>query len=1129
MYKVYCLLISLFLSVIVIKANNNNKKIFKQLNVKDGLSHGSATCVLQDDEGFIWVGTYNGLNRFDAHEFKTFQFSENDSLSLSQNTVQCLHKDSMGNLWVGTYAGLNRYNKETERFERFIFNEPDPRSLNAVFSMCSDKKGTIWCGTWGSGVFTINPFNGSIQRIDFSLYPELSESSNLVRRVYCDSQGKIWICTWGDGILVYDPESKEIKKKFKGQIWDILEVSRGHFFVSTAFGGLFEFTLDDPKLRELDKRLTALLGQIDVARLKQDRNGNVWIATHGAGLFIYSPTNKTIEVQKYELKRESSISSNRVTDILFSSKQDMIWISTSDGLNVIDPHFKKFNLTNRKDFPDGVTSSSSRAFAVDWDGNLLIGTRNNGILAYNYKEKKFPENYCPYQYPIISGNNVLSLLRHDNKLLVATRHGFNTIEFKTSHIEQTKANYTVSYGQLSNNYVRDIFFSSKGELWLGTDAGLEYSEEGNAHFTLYQPYKTDKPEALENLVWTVTGDKEGNIWIGTDGGGLCRFDSEQKQFVDYFRHDTKIEGSLSDNRVISQLIDSKQRLWVGTAGGLNLLNSDGSTFRSLTREKNGLRSDVIFALEEDNNGFIWFSTANTLVKFNPETWQFIEFNHVDGIQDKEFYKEASTKLPDGSLVFGGLGGFNFFHPDSLYFNAYKPPVVLTGLTVFNRAAEQYKRTDDEPLLSKSVHYTDTLYLSYKENSFTFKFSALNYSFASKNRFKYMLQNFDKDWVDNGFGHTAAYSNMTPGTYIFKVKAANNDGVWNPDAKMICIIIQPPYYQTIWFKILVGFMFVFILIGAYMRRRYIWKEQTLKLEKQVDMRTNELQMVNIMLEERQEEIESQNEEILAQKEDLYAHRNHLERLVEERTADLITAKLKAEESDRLKSAFLANISHEIRTPMNAIIGFSSLLESGIVEPEDRSYYLKVITENCNILLRLIDDILDLSKIEAGVVEVSSEWFSPVQLLNSLTVQYKTTLTKKGLDIFVVDTLVNAKWKIYSDKLRIQQVLCNLIDNAIKFTDEGHITLGLSKITKDGSNYCLFYVCDTGIGIVKEQQGNIFNSFTKLTMGRERLYEGTGLGLSICKEIVKLLGGEIWVESVLGNFSKFYFTIKYDSAE
>jgi len=300
-------------------------------------------------------------------------------------------------------------------------------------------------------------------------------------------------------------------------------------------------------------------------------------------------------------------------------------------------------------------------------------------------------------------------------------------------------------------------------------------------------------------------------------------------------------------------------------------------------------------------------------------------------------------------------------------------------------------------------------------------------------------------------------------------------------------------------------------------------QKVKLEELVDLRTSDLQQANIILEERQEEIESQNEEILAQKEDLFAHQNHLERIVEERTKDLITAMLKAEESDRLKSSFLANISHEIRTPMNAIIGFSSILESGMVEQKDQPEYLRVIGSNCNILLRLIDDILDLSRIEAGVVEVSPEWFAPVQLLTNLVSQYKTTLKKKGLDIFVADLSVKTDWKVFSDQLRIKQVLCNLIDNAIKFTDEGHVSIGLSRISKNGIDYCLFQVHDTGIGIAKEQQINIFNSFTKIPMGGQRIYDGTGLGLSICKQIVKLLGGEIWVESTFDEYSTFYFTV------
>jgi len=1105
------------------RALNADSKVFMHLNTKDGLSHGSTTCLLQDNEGFVWIGSYNGLNRYDAYEFKTFRFSKNDSTSLSQNTIQCLHQDRQGDVWVGTNYGLNRYNRETEKFKRFVFTDSSASTQNAIFSIDSDEHGNIWCGTWGSGIFSVNLETEKVDWVDLSIFPGLSKRSNLVRKVHYGSQGKIWICTWGDGVLIYDPLTKQVDKIGHAQIWDILEYSPGYFYVSTTGGGVFEFHTNDPVFREVDTKLSEHLGQTDVARLKKGPHGRIWIATYGTGLYIYSPKNKTFEVHRYELKRRSSISNNRISDVLFSAKQNMTWISSADGISIIDPNYKKFNLVGREDFPEGVESSDARAFTIDETGTLLIGTRINGILAYDYKKKSFHENYCPYQYPDISDNHVLSLLRIENQLLVATRHGFNIINFQTNRIKHVKANYQIPEGHLSNQYVRDLYMDKRGDLWLGTDAGLEHSKAGSAGFTLYQPYRTANPESLENLVWTIAADQDSNIWVGTDGGGLCRFNITQKRFVDYYIYEANNPKALTDNRIVSLLIDSQQRLWVGTASGLNLLQADDGTFRSLTQEGDGLKSDVVFAIEEDNNGMIWFSTASTLVSLDPNTWQYVEYDHTDGIQDKEFYKEASLKLPDGSLVFGGLGGFNYFHPDSLILNAYQPPVVLTDLAIFNRSAEQYQMDNGRPLLSKAINQTDTLHLSYKDNSFTLKFSALNYSLPSKNRFKYKLENFDDAWIDNAFAHTAAYTNLSPGKYIFKVKAANNDGVWNPTPKIIHIIISPPYYKTIWFKIIIVLCAIAVLFGIYLRRIYLWKKQKKKLQHLVEVQTSDLKLANNVLEERKEEIQAQNEEIIAQKEELYIHKNHLEKLVDERTRDLKEAKLKAEESDRLKSSFLANISHEIRTPMNAIVGFTSILEAGVVEGDEQQEYLKYVSENCNVLLRLIDDILDLSKIEAGVIEINWNNFNPYELIHNLVNQYQTTLDKPGIEIYVMDTPGDVTQQLRSDPLRLKQVLVNLIDNAIKFTDKGHVAIGLTMIKRNEEDYYLFQVQDTGIGIAEEQQAGIFNSFIKLSVSGKRLYDGTGLGLTICKQIIGLLGGEIWVESQLGKSSTFYFTI------
>lgn len=1117
----------------VVASNVHFQKQFRQYNVKDGLSHGSSTCVIQDADGFIWVGTYNGLNRFDGYEFKTFGYSETDSFSLSQNTVTCLLIDRNDNLWVGTYKGLNRYDRETETFQRFLSNANDfnTPSNDAIFTMCEDATGKIWCGTWGGGIFSIDPDTLKIERIDFSRYPFLTASSNHIRQVTIDSEGMLWICTWGDGLLKFDPVSQRIDKYGESPeqehalksdfVWGFIEFEPGHFFVSTKNGGLYDFRSSNMKFHKLVPNISAAWKNTDIDILMKDNQDNLWIGTYGDGLYIYSPHTKHWSSNRYEKNRFPSLSSNMVTDIYFSQTQNNVWITTSDGINMIDPHYKKFDLISRWEFPDDISSPESFAFATDAKGSIIIGTWGNGIITYDQSKRTFLKNRYRYTYPQISDDHVLSLLHDNDYMYVGTRQGFNRIDLKTGVVKQVFSDY-YQKGELSNDYIRDIFLDKYNQIWLGTDAGLELYDEIQDEFVLYKPYTGNNPEVLINLVWTVTEDATDNIWVGTDGGGLCQFDRSRKSYIHKYVHIEGDSTSISGNRVVSLHVDSKGRLWVGTATGINLLLPDGHSFRSLS-QKNGLQSDVIFAIEEDDNGKIWFSTAKTLVYFDPEDWNYVEFDYTDGIQEKEFNKEASLKLDNGYLVFGGIHGFNLFHPDSIFFNKYEPPVVLTDLSISNQPIEIYQAERHPKILSRALNHTDRIVLSHTENSLTFKFAALNYSLPSKNKYQYILEGFDQYWIDNGNSRQAFYTNLPPGDYIFKVKASNNDGFWNPHFKVIQVSILPPFYEALWFRLLMIASMVAIVMAYFKYRTFSLARQKRILEHLVNKKTRDLKLANSIMEERQEEIKAQNEEILLQKEELDTHRYHLEKLVQQRTKDLEAEKIKAEQSERLKSAFLANISHEIRTPMNAIIGFSNLLDSDLIDINEQHQYITYIRQNTDVLLVLIDDILDLSLIEAGTLVIRPEVFNVCVMIQELYNHYKPRCDEKNVQLQALVNLESDGCMIRSDSSRIKQVLRNLLENALKFTDTGFIEIGISPLIQDNQEFVRMHVKDSGIGIPHNQMENIFDSFRKLSTQGKRLYKGTGLGLSICKHLVELLGGRIWAESVPGQSSTFFFII------
>ncbi len=482
------------------------------------------------------------------------------------------------------------------------------------------------------------------------------------------------------------------------------------------------------------------------------------------------------------------------------------------------------------------------------------------------------------------------------------------------------------------------------------------------------------------------------------------------------------------------------------------------------------------------------------------------------MQSKVFNRWSFFKSNTGEMYFGGINGFNVFHPDSIKDNSSIPPVQITEFLLFNKPV--IIGAKDSPL-KKHISQTDTLILNYDQSLFTFRFVALNYIYGEKSQYAYMMEGFDKDWNYIGTERRATYTNLDPGEYIFRVKASNNDGIWNETGASIHIVILPPWWNNILFKIALG---VFLLAGSIsfyrIRLNKLKKEQQV-LERKIKERTVELSDANAQLEERKEEITLQNEE-------LSRHRNHLEQLVQERTIELEAARIKAEESDRLKSAFLANMSHEIRTPMNAIVGFSTLISEEDITTSERIEYADIIKDNSDTLLVLINDIIEISLIEANQLRMTKSNFNASAILLQLE-NYFSLKNNKGIDLNYVNKKDDTKLVLNNDPTRFRQVFSNMLDNAFKYTESGNIWFGY-EIQDDQVQ---FFVSDTGIGIASSDFKNIFNYFHKLERKDSKLYPGAGIGLSLSRKLIELMGGEIWLESEAGEGSAFYFTLPYSA--
>jgi signal transduction histidine kinase/ligand-binding sensor domain-containing protein/DNA-binding NarL/FixJ family response regulator len=1041
-----------FLLLFIISTGNVNAQNlkFKHVSVEDGLSNSTIECIFQDHRGFIWFGTRDGLNKYDGNQITVFKHSKNEN-SISDNFIRCIFEDRNHTLWIGTSDGLNRFNAEKNNFVTYRSKDKKNQANNIITSIKETNK-AIWVGTYGGGLNLFDKTTNTFSRYAYQSDPLKTDRKDYINDLYCDVTGNIWMATdAGIRVLNIKSGSATAIKTLENESFRVIKKDAdGSFWFGTEENGLVHFDPEKNTIKtyQHQEKNGNSIGSNLVRAIVFDKQKNLWIGGINGGLNLFNPKTETFTHYQNEPGNALSLS-QRTVSALFVDQQENLWIGTHrGGVNLYSPQAEKFNLVRQEPSKNSLSYNDVRAFHEDKSGNIYIGTDGGGLDIYNKTSRTFIHHrYNPFNPNSIGADAILDITETKTGLLLVGTWagGLNLMHSDGSF---TRFNHNASPTSISSDYVQKSFEDSNGNIWIGTYyGGLNLFDAQKKQFKRITEGKNGSKLTGNNIV-SINEDQYKNLWIGTDDGGLNCYNLNTQLFTHYFMG----SGKRPDLRVI--FIDSKGNLWIGQAG-LYRFNRSKNKFERYTT-KAGLSTEFIKGIIEDDKGNFWISTAHGLTRFNPENETFKKYNTGDGLQGLEFETNAYLKTRNGEMFFGGINGFNSFFPDDIKTNKFIPPVYLTEFQIFN---QKILPNTEGSVLENDISYTKEIKLDYDQASISFRFASLNYVANENNNYAYRLEGEDKDWIFADHVKQAFYTNLDPGTYTFRVRASNNDNVWNTTGTALKIIISPPFWATWWFRL--------IVIATALYLTYL----ALSFKRRLEIRRIE--------EEKREEI----------------HQTQLQ--------------------------FFTNISHEFRTPLSLILGPIERLLKEDTQESFQSYY-NTIHRNANRLLRLINELMDFRKTASGALKLNvvngnlnlfidevAEEFSEMAAEKeiSFTVEKENLPDDIWFDRQVIEKIIlnlinnSIKYTKSGGTLKLQ-VFSDLSHHQPQFENQLLIESDYKAET-----YIYFRVIDSGIGISKDSIQHLFERYYRIT----ETHLGSGVGLAFVKSLTILHKGLIRVSS------------------
>lgn len=1069
----------LIFSLTLLTNGYSQQYIFTNYSINNGLSQSVVNCLFQDSKGYIWIGTQNGLNRFNGETFDVYSYNPADSCSISNNWIYAIAEDISGNLWIGTKGGLNKYLPNQNKFQRIAYH---PSFTYDVTQYSYD----VICLSNGQILINTPPVISIYdpQKESFTHFQNKLEYDGSVKDVKIpvleDTDGQIWVGST-KGMAAFSLQTKEFSyfsfTNSRGNvIYDvnvtaIFKDKKGTLWVGTT-SGLFNYNSASNRFEEShfssgpSKRY--LFENTCIRTILEDKNGNLIVGTEGQGLYVVSLYSQNpVIIQNYT--SENSEIGHNIVQALIIDRSENLWIGTLQGISKTDLKKKKFNLYRRSNSPNSLNLLGNVIASLykDDDGSLWVGNWGQGLNRINRKtnEVEHFSTQLTGNYHIANDFIHVIFKDTDHHIWLGTRNGILIYDRPGNkfvpYLEYFKNPALPAFNQVR---IYMIIQDKSSNYWIGTQNGLYKINLKKSTIEVFQKELDVNHRLSSNLVYCLLEDSDGLIWIATVSG-LDVYNPG----TDKIKHFRKEEKGLSDDFIISLCEDRQGQIWIGTSTYVNVYNKKDSTFTYYSQEQ-GLPNNRIFEIIKDKNNDLWVATGKGLCRFNEKQNTFHTFTLEDGLQSLEFNLRAAYACTDGEMLMGGMNGFNSFYPDSISKNPYIPNLVFTAFYKTKGNSKEYVNLEQSP----------EIVLNHTVNSFTIEFAALEYTNPQRNNYAYQMEGISDEWVNIGNRKFVPFSALQAGEYTFKVRGSNNDGVWNNKEISIKINILPPWWKSIYayfsyLALIVLSIVVFIKI----------RERKLKHDKKI---------LKQKVKERTLQIEEKNRLIVSQNQEL-------------------------KELNRTKDKLFSIIGHDLGNQFNIIVGYSEVLLSDFkkLDAGKVEYHLNNINKSSIHAYELLENLLTWSQMQTNSIQFHPETFSANLKITESIDLLEGPYTKKNIKIKVI---AKKEIMIFADINMFSTVFRNLVGNAIKFTPEnGNISIHLIK----QADFCEITIKDSGVGISPEDIQKIFridsNHSTLGTNGEK----GTGLGLILCKEFIEKHNGKIWVESVIGKGSRFIFTL------